>query len=118
MSGHRFIWMLSNWDRCVCFGITGQVCYLEAREKSSANFGIQQSPLPRIGRASCWRDGSPVQKYWLLFQMRRNANKVTSLDAAMPLPFHVVAHSRGASEFYRWSRHYTKPAGGGVYPAV
>jgi hypothetical protein len=29
------------------------------------------------------------------------ANKITSLDAAMTLWFHIVAHSRGASEFIR-----------------
>jgi len=28
-------------------------------------------------------------------------NKITSLDAAMTLLFHVVAHWRGASEFFR-----------------
>jgi len=28
-------------------------------------------------------------------------NEITSLDAAMTLLFHVVAHSRGASEFIR-----------------
>ena len=30
-------------------------------------------------------------------------NLITSLDAAMMLWFHVVAHSLGASEFYRWT---------------
>jgi hypothetical protein len=29
------------------------------------------------------------------------ANNITSLDAAMTLWFHVLAHSRGASECYR-----------------
>jgi hypothetical protein len=29
--------------------------------------------------------------------------KITSLDAAMPLVFHIVALSRGASEFIRWA---------------
>jgi hypothetical protein len=28
-------------------------------------------------------------------------NEITTLDAAMTLLFHVVAHSRGASEFIR-----------------
>jgi hypothetical protein len=33
--------------------------------------------------------------------MTQPPNKTTSLDAAMTLLFHVVAHSRGASEFCR-----------------
>jgi hypothetical protein len=31
-------------------------------------------------------------------------NEITSLDAAITMLFHVVAHSRGASEFYRWTK--------------
>jgi hypothetical protein len=29
------------------------------------------------------------------------SNQITSLDAAMALPFHAVRHCRGASEFRR-----------------
>jgi hypothetical protein len=31
-------------------------------------------------------------------------NKITALDAAMTLCFHVVAHSRGASELCRYAK--------------
>src|SRR4051812_39065551 len=31
------------------------------------------------------------------------SNLVTSLDAAVTVWFHVVAHARGASEFQRWA---------------
>jgi hypothetical protein len=31
-------------------------------------------------------------------------NKITSLDAAMTLLFHVECQQRGASEFRRWAR--------------
>jgi len=37
--------------------------------------------------------------------MKLPSNKVTSLDAAMTLLFHTVAHSRRASEFKRWARN-------------
>jgi hypothetical protein len=33
--------------------------------------------------------------------MNWSPNEITSLDAAMTLCFHVVAPSRGASEFFR-----------------
>jgi len=33
--------------------------------------------------------------------MTSTPNKITSLDAAMALLFHVIAHSRGASELIR-----------------
>ena len=33
----------------------------------------------------------------------KRPNEITSLGAAMTLLFHVVAHWRGASEFYHWA---------------
>jgi hypothetical protein len=35
-------------------------------------------------------------------------NEVTSLDAAITLWFHVVAHSRGASEFCRSAQRFVQ----------
>jgi hypothetical protein len=36
--------------------------------------------------------------------MKPNPNEANSLDAAMTLLFHIVAHSRGTSEFIRSTR--------------
>src|SRR3954467_5010286 len=37
------------------------------------------------------------------YERKPKANKITALDAAMTLLFHILAHWRGASEFERWA---------------
>jgi hypothetical protein len=42
-------------------------------------------------------------------KMKESPNEITSLDAAMTLLFHVVTHSRGASEFGRYLHEADAP---------
>ena len=68
----------------------------------SAGDGRRAALLAGAAEALCEEAGTPLEAWEQSLRDRNAAALRSALDAAMPLLFHIVASSRGASEYERW----------------